>query len=109
MKYDVLLTIGHNVNGKPTLTTRYITKRVTMRLQIQGFTAIPCLGMWEGEAEESTRLEINALDKAKADDIRAQIPELAKALGQMQIMFEMKPSRVEFIDKANDAQAVKSA
>lgn len=109
MKYDVVLTIGHNVNGKPTLTTHYITKRVTMRLQINGFTAIPCLGMWEGEAEQSTRLEINALDKAEADDIRAQIPELAKALGQMQVMFEMKPSQVEFIDKASDAQAIRSA
>lgn len=109
MKYDVLLTVGHNVNGKPVLTTHYITKRITTRLHVRGFTAIPCFGMWEGEAEESTRIEINALDKTKADDIRAQIPELAKALGQMQIMFEMKPSRVEFIDKADDAQAVKSA
>ena len=108
MKYDIHLTIGHNVGNKPTLTTAYIAKRVTTRLHVKGFTAIPCLGMWEGMPEESTRLEINGLSKAEADDIRAQIPALIKALGQMAIMYELKPSSAEFVE-AMETPAQKTA
>ena len=65
---DIHLTIGHNVNGRPTHTTRAVCATAARILEVEGFTAVPCLGMWRGEAEDSTRLEICGLDDEAAVD-----------------------------------------
>ena len=59
---NIHLTIGHNVDGAPKWTIQNITAAVSLTLEVEAFTAIPCYGMWRGEAEESTRIEMCGLD-----------------------------------------------
>lgn len=93
------LTIGHNVNGKPMFTTGEICEFAADYLQIEAFTAFECAGMWRGEREESTRIEIAALDEDQAENIRARVPLLAQVLAQECIMCETAPDRVQFVER----------
>ena len=97
-RYSIHLTIGHNVKNVPTFTTREICEHVTDYLGIEAFTAMECFGMWQGNAEKSTRIEICALTEAEADAIRANVPTLAQALAQDAIMCETRPDHVEFVE-----------
>lgn len=94
---NIYLTIGHNVGNTPKYTTPYICERVAKYLELEAFTAIPCFGMWQGSAEQSTRIEINALTEDQAAQIESLIPQLAKALKQNAIMFEIQESKTAFI------------
>lgn len=94
---DIHLTIGHNVNGHPTHTTRAVCATAARILEVEGFTAVPCLGMWRGEAEDSTRLEICGLDDEAARAVWTRVPLLAAALDQVEVMAEAVPSRIRFI------------
>lgn len=96
--YSVYLTIGQNVHGVHTFETPEICEYVAHYLGIEAFTAIECAGMWRGECEKSTRIEICALTKNEADSILAVIPDLACALCQNSIMCEIRPDQVQFID-----------
>ena len=97
-RYSIHLTIGHNVKGTPTLTTSEVCEYVSEYLGVCGFTAMECAGMWQGEREDSTRIEICALDKNEVNSILSVIPDLACALCQDSIMCEVRPDRVQFID-----------
>ena len=96
--YSVHLTIGHNVKNVPTFETPEICDYVAHYLGIEAFTAIECAGMWRGECEKSTRIEICALSKNEADSILSVIPDLACALCQDSIMCEIRPDSVQFVD-----------
>lgn len=97
MQYNIHITIGHNVDGKPKHNIKAVTKAVYNTLDIEAFTAFGCLGMWRGEAEDSTRIEINNISASEADRINALIPELARQLEQVEIMFEKFESNTQFI------------
>lgn len=92
----ILLTIGHNVKDVDTLTTETICASVTQTLNIIGFTAIPCCGMWQGMAEKSTRIEIVAED-FEAEAIVSAIPTLCADLKQDAIMCEIVARDVTFV------------
>lgn len=99
MTYSITLTIGHNINDRPTFTTSEICDFVTDYLNVEAFTAFECAGMWRGMREDSTRIEISALSLDQAEEIRANVPVLAQALNQQAIMCEIRPDRVEFIER----------
>lgn len=100
---DLILTVGHNVDGHPVHTTASVCTACDDVLGIPGYTAIPCAGMWMGQREESTRLEICALQDDEAERLAGLVPRLAALLGQAEIMAEIRPSRARFI-KAEDEQ-----
>lgn len=97
MQYNVTMTIGHNVKGTPTHDTQSVCEYVGQYLGIDAYTAIPCYGMWRGDAEESTRIEICGLDRYAAEAIRTDIPVLAQALAQDSIMFEIGSAKIAFV------------
>lgn len=97
MSTTILLTVGHNVGDVPTYTTASVAAAAASVLGISAFTAIPCYGMWRGEAEESTRLEVVCDSEAEAESIVALVPDLSEALQQECIMCEVRESRVSFM------------
>ena len=80
------LTIGHKVGSVEVFDTPAICRAVTTTLGVSAFTAIPCYGMWQGQAESSTRIEIVDDD---ADSYVSKIAELAWQLNQDAIMVEL--------------------
>lgn len=97
MQYNVAMTIGHNVKDTPTHDTQSVCEYVSQYLGIDAYTAIPCYGMWRGDAEKSTRIEICGLDRDAAEAIRADIPALAQALAQESIMFAIGSAEIAFV------------
>lgn len=80
------LSIGHNVHGVATWTTADVCDAVAPRLEalgVEGFTAWACLGMYKGEREESTRLEI--FDEVEPAALRKLLDDLCAALDQDEI------------------------
>lgn len=108
MKKTITLVIGHNVAGVPMLKTSEICEHATEYLRVQAFTASQCFGMWNGEREDSTKIEICALEDSEAEAIRERVALLAQALHQDAIMFEIRPDHVEFIERETIA-AIKQA
>ena len=98
MSKSITLVIGHNVGADPMFKTSEICDYAADYLGVEAFTASQCFGMWQGEREESTRIEICALSDDEAETIRARVPILARALAQDAIMFETRPDRVEFVE-----------
>ena len=94
--YDINLTIGHNVSGKPTLTDTDIIGALR-GIGIFGATFIPCIGIWCGEREESTRVEICSVSGEEVTRIKQAIPDVCKRLRQECIMFDCRTSSTEFI------------
>lgn len=105
---DLHLTIGHNVAGVPTHNTGDVCRACAGVLGIEAFTAVQCLGVWRGEAEASTRVEICAVSEAEAARIWQLLPDLAAVLGQVEIMAEVMPSRVRFV-QASASTGAKTA
>ena len=95
---SVHLTIGHNVKGIPTFTTAEVCGHVSDVLGLEAFTAIECLGMWRGEVEKSTRIEVCGLTDEEAAGIRELVPVLAAALAQDAIMCEIRRDAIEFVE-----------
>lgn len=96
MQYQITLTIGHNVSGVPTHDTRTVMMAATTVLGAQGATVINCDGLWMGEAEKSTRIEI-VRDNLSEDHIRTRVARLSHYLMQDCIMCKVKKTTVEFI------------
>lgn len=92
---NVTLTIGHNVNGVPTLDTEVVTMAATTVLGAHGCTVIQCNGMWMGEAETSTRIEV--VCNLKPSHARARVTKLSHYLMQEAIMCECKEVNIEFL------------
>ena len=99
MSKSITLVIGHNVGADPMFKTSEICDYAADYLGVEAFTASQCFGMWRGEREESTRIEICALSDDEAETIRARVPLLAQVLGQQAIMCELRPDHVEFIER----------
>ena len=91
----VTLTIGHKIGLVEALDTAAICAAVTASLAIEAFTAIPCVGIWKGIPENSTRIEI-VTDESTADEIVKRVPYLAWQLNQEAIMCESCPANVTF-------------
>lgn len=91
----VVLTIGHKVGSVETHTTESICAAVTELMPVEGYTAIPCMGMWRGVPESSTRIEF-VVDEAQATQIVVRVPQLATILKQEAIMCEVEPANVSF-------------
>lgn len=97
---NVYLTIGHNVGNTPTHTTQDIAQAVHEVLGIEAFTAIPCVGMWQGMAEQSTRVEVCAVSDDIVQAVNANIARLASVLSQETIMVQTDNAPVSFVDAA---------
>lgn len=54
------LTIGHNVGAAPVWDFEQVTTAAADILALEGMTAWPTLGIWQGAREESTRVEVYA-------------------------------------------------
>lgn len=91
----VVLTVGHKVGLAETHTTESICATVTELMPVDGYTAIPCMGMWQGVPEHSTRIEF-ITDELGAAEIVARVPRLATVLQQEAIMCEVSPAEVTF-------------
>jgi hypothetical protein len=94
----IQLTIGHNVQGVPTWQTSDVARAAAGVLEVDGMTAVPCYGLWRGEAEESTRIEI-VTEPARVESIVARVPALCRALRQDAIMCETAAG-IEFVPGA---------
>ena len=79
----VQLTIGHNVGNTPRWSSADVATTCADVLGIDGMTVIPCLGMWCGMPEQSSRVEIVTDDPAR---IISRIPQLCETLEQDAIM-----------------------
>lgn len=101
---QVSLTIGHNVGDEPRYTTPEVAMAVHTILGVQAFTAIPCVGMWKGMAEQSTRIEI-ICDESEATSIAAEVPYLAQMLEQEAIMCEVRECATSFVYAPRPAMA----
>lgn len=99
---QVTLTVGHKVGTVERWDTPTICDAVTTILGIEAFTAIPCFGMWRGQAETSTRVEI-VCDERAAQSIANEVPYLSHMLEQEAIMCEVRPCATEFVAAANVA------
>lgn len=89
----VILTIGHKVGSVDVLDDATICQCVTSTMHVDAFTAIPCMGMWRGVPESSTRVEIVTDDP---DSVTVHVPHLAWALNQEAIMCEVQEVNVTF-------------
>lgn len=101
------LTIGHNVGDVPTLDTPGICRTFEKATGCTAYTAIPCLGMWQGQAEESTRLEVADLAEDQAARLMDRVPALAAALAQECIMAEVRECAAVFV--AAEAETAENA
>ena len=79
------ITVGHNVRGIRTWTTADVCRAFERIANVDAYTAIPCYGMWRGEAEESTRIEVFTDNPAP---ILETMGALAGALEQDAVMVE---------------------
>lgn len=102
----LILTIGHNIGDEPVHTTAAVCAEVREALGVSGYTAIPCLGMWQGRAEQSTRVEIEMLRDADAEAIMDRVPELAARLGQVEIMADVRECSARYVGAAAAAEAL---
>lgn len=95
--YEISLTIGHNVGVIEALTIDGICDAVTNTLGVEGFTAVPCRGMWRGMAEKSTRVEIIVDDNNEVMTICDRVPTPAATLQQETIMVDVRESSTTFV------------
>ena len=102
---NVQITIGHNVNGQPVHDTPAVCGMVSDVLGLEAFTAFECFGMWRGEAERSTRIEVCGLTDEEAARVRSMVPALAAELMQEAIMLEVRDDATEFIEPEHIAAA----
>lgn len=93
--FKVTLTIGHKVGSVEVLDTPTVCAVITELMPVDGYTAIPCFGMWKGVPENSTRIEF-VVDEHESTAIVVRVPELAARLNQEAIMCEVAPAEVTF-------------
>lgn len=86
------LTIGHNVHGAPFHTSAAIIQKVAAYYELEGLTAYEVTGLWCGEYETSTRLEVAGLDDETAADMVNKLPALCTLLKQEAIMYQLTDS-----------------
>lgn len=75
------LTIGHNVGSAHVWDFEQVATIAADLLALEGMTAWPTLGIWQGVREESTRVEVYA-EPDEVSRILAAVPALALALRQ---------------------------
>lgn len=90
----VTLCIGHNIGNSPAWTHDDIVDACTDLLPIDGFTAYPAVGMWQGMREDSTVVLVYT---DNPDDIVRFVPALAHNLEQDAIACTVQAVSTEFI------------
>ena len=75
------LTIGHNVGTCSVWSFEQVAATAADILALDGMTAFPVLGIWQGSREESTRIEVYA-EPEEVERILSATPALARALRQ---------------------------
>lgn len=103
---SIFLTIGHNVGDEQRHTTASVCEDVRDALNVSGYMAIPCLGMWQGRAEDSTRIEIEMLSDDEADILMSRVPALAARLEQVEIMADVRECSARYVGAAAAAEAL---
>lgn len=88
----VTLTIGHNVHGVPTYKSLEVIETVATYYKLEGLTAYEVTGLWCGEYETSTRLEVAGLSEEAAADMVNKLPALCTLLKQDAIMYQLTDS-----------------
>lgn len=92
MQRKVTLSIGHNVgNEVEAVSTEMIEYAITDVLEVDGATFYNVDGVWQGQTETSTRVEIYCT-WFKARKIKREIPRLASLLEQHSIYYECELS-----------------
>lgn len=97
--WAVSVTIGHDVGGVAMLTRAQVLDAFERVTGCEAYTALDASGMWRGQAEPSTRLEI-VCTEAQARALADAMPELARVLSQQCVMFDARPCAVRFIEAA---------
>ena len=98
MLYDITLTIGHNVYGTRRWTSRDVQDALRHIMpRVTGATLFEVDGMYNGEFERSTRVELFALDSSLTAYVRGRIPALCERLQQECIMCTCTESNTTFI------------
>lgn len=97
--WAVSVTIGHDVGGVGMLTRAQVLDAFERVTGCEAYTALDASGMWRGQAEPSTRLEI-VCTEAQARALAGVMPELARVLSQQCVMFDARPCAVRFIEAA---------
>lgn len=107
---QMTITIGHNVGDGETVphTHEHVIATACDILALQGYTAYECAGMWQGEREDSTRLELYGLTDDGAARIEAAIPVLATALSQRAIYIDVRPDTSREVRAYSPAQSHKA-
>lgn len=100
---DIYLSIGHNVGAVREHDTAGIVSAVRRILEVEDLTAWECAGVYGGMDEASTRVELLALDDAKAASILDAIPHLAAHLRQESIAATVRPTESVLIMAAREA------
>lgn len=101
--YDIAITIGHNVKGRPHHTRKTVLSIFEAVTGVEAYTAIRCAGMWRGQAEESTRVEVCNLSESDAMNLLACLPVLAAQLEQEEIMVSHRESATRFVSAVSGA------
>lgn len=97
---DMTITVGHNVRGIPTHDEASILEALRWTLDPEGFTAYPVQGLWHGEREDSTRIEISALEDDEAARLMLELPAFCALLEQEAVAVDLRPSTLQFIAAA---------
>lgn len=105
----ITLTIGHNVNDKPTHTSAHVVNAAADILALDGLTAYQTRGMWRGMCEDSTRIEVCGLTEQEAARIVDALPALAHALRQEAIACEVREDSTRFVAAFTPAESSATA
>lgn len=95
------ITIGHKVGKTEKWTIGDICAAFEMVTGCEAYTAIPCFGMWKGQAEASTRIEVVT---DSPERIASKVPELADLLDQEAIMVQNVQAVAQFVEAAKAVQ-----
>ncbi len=106
MKYDATIYIGHNVDGTPKHDASDVLAALAAH-GIEACTVYEGAGVWRGETEATSIVELCALSADEVEALQAStIPALCVELEQCEIMARISPSNAVFIaaDAATDIE-----
>lgn len=95
----VSIMVGHNVGNVPTFNDDEIVAEAMDILALQGATCYGTIGVWRGNTEESTRIDV-ICSLREARRIKAAAPALARALNQDAVLVSIMPSFASFVGPA---------
>ena len=101
--------VGHNVDGRPQHNTEVVSKAFN-KLGFHGYTITTATGVWNGELETSSVVEV-ALEKSAGFNYRKVAESLCCGLRQYQIMVTKNNEGALLVDrpKFTNAHAIPHA